>query len=191
MSTVDTNDKYAVVGSWGESPYQDVVTPSGQTCLVKKIDMEDLVMLDLARETDTPTGVASLNVAKAQGKVPTDRKPKMPTKAEALAIEQAKAKEVAGEVAQDPESFKKHVGLIRKIVCFAVQKPTINPVPEPNPLVREVGKVYVDSIGFQDQMAIYKFAMSATTAVAETFRDESAADVGDVADEQDVPVSTE
>lgn len=177
MSTSDevTHDEYAVVGAWGQSPYQQLVVPSGQKCLVKKIDMEDLISLDVARDVDTVSGVAAENVAKAQGKAPADRKTKQPTKSEALAIEQAKA----ADIAKDPDAIKKHVGLIRKIVCFAVQMPKIHPVPTPDPMRRELGKVYVDSIGFKDQMEIFKFAMSATTD-AETFREEPAADVGDV-----------
>lgn len=190
MSTQDMHDKYAVTGAWGESPYQDVTVSSGQVCLVKKISMEDLVALDIAREVDTPTAIASQNVAKAQGKVPTDRKPKQLTKAEALKAEQENAKKVASEVSQDPEAFKKHIGLISKIVCFAVQLPVIHPVPEGDPMNRENGRVYVDSIGFKDQMEIFEFAMSSTKD-AETFREESDPDVGNVDNVEDVQLPSE
>jgi hypothetical protein len=190
MSTPDTHDKYAITGGWGESPYQDVTVPSGQVCLVKKISMEDLVVLDIARDVDTPTAIASQNVAKAQGKVPTDRKPKTATKAEALKSEQDKAAQVAADVAADPEAFKKHVNLIGKIVCFAVQKPEIHPVPAPDPMNRVDGRIYVDSINFNDQVALFEFAMSSTRD-AETFREEPATDVGNVADVEDLPLPPE
>jgi len=185
MSTQDiTPDPYALSAAWVESPYKDLVCPSGQKCFVRKIAMEDLVGLGIVDQTDTPTGTAVLAADEAKGKSPQDHRPKKLTKAEQLAADVLQQHKNA-------ENMDKHFGMINKVVLASVLKPELHPIPEPDPTVRVVGRAYVDQIALNDKMEIFKFAMSSTVGSAETFRPESSDDVGRVEDGESVQLSAE
>jgi hypothetical protein len=181
VSTVDEENEYAVIGSWGVSPYKKLVTPSGQSALVKVLSMEDLLSLGLARDTDTLTAIAGEAVDAARA--PADRKTKKPTKAQ----EAAAAEKASRDLVESPEGMQKFAGLITKVLVAAVIKPKINVPPTktvngeevPDLEARRIGAVYADSIGFDDKMAVFNYAMSGTVK-AEPFREGSDPDVGNV-----------
>lgn len=189
MSTDSTEfaNKYAP-SSWGADLYEDLVCPSGQVCLVRVLGMEDLIDLGLTSETDLLTGTASQKIDKARKTLEGHNSKKL-TKAQQEKAEADEAKRISEEFANNPESTKKFLGMVARIVKAAVVKPDISMPPE-DPADRVRGKVYVDSITLEDKMAIFNFALKGTVKM-DTFRAGSSTSVGDVENVTDVQLPSE
>lgn len=172
-------DPYAV-SAWGEEPFQDVVCPSGQVCLVKKLGMEDLISLGLTNDADFLSGIAGQKVSNARD---SGHATKKPTKAQ-LADSENNVKDM---LKKDPKSFKKFSELVNKIIVAAVQKPQLHLPPMKTVEGEEVsdiearakGRIYADSIDFNDKMEIFNFTMSGTVDMT-PFRGEPTDAVGDL-----------
>lgn len=175
---------------WGQN-YEDLTLPSGAICQVRKLQMEDLVDLNIVDEMDFLGNIVEdehVSRVRNTGKQPS-KQPKKLTKAEQAAKEEAEA----NDIIKDPSKFRKMIKMVDKIVVACVVQPqildayyeTIN--PDTNEVGREKipaserieGKIYSDSIGFEDKMEIFGNVFSGVNKMS-GFREESGEDVGDV-----------
>ena len=177
-------NRYAPTPAWGDDLF-DVTTPSGQVCQVRKLDMIDLVELDLVDKFDSLTPVVGKGPEK---KAPADRKK---SKA-ALAREEEEAQaSFAKDLMKDKEKFRQLVNSIDLAVERAIVQPEVRrpvktldtgQVVELPRSEREPGVIYTSQIGFEDKMHIFDAVFSGV-ADLEPFREEPTDSVGDVAKE--------
>lgn len=171
--------------AWGGSKYHDLVVPSGATVQVKHLDLQAIVAADLLDEFDKLSGTAEEKVVgPAKGKRPADRPKKKLTKAE--------------QDKQFKEFFKKDnldslIGMMDRILPQVVVQPKVQASQikdESGKWVsldvvdREEGVIYVDTIPFADQMAIFEFGMGGMDMDGlQSFREQSESPVADVSPE--------
>jgi hypothetical protein len=171
---------------WAEQakPLFDLKLPSGQVCQVRRLSIEKLAGMGLLDQMDVLTNLMETSVAVPArgGKKPQDRKPKAMTKAQALAEEN---KQVA-EMFSNPRQLGAMFGMIDKVVAAVVVQPSIALAVDDEE--REDGVIYVDTIPMADRMAIFSSAFGDLGDLP-SFRDESAENVGDLANEPDLPGS--
>lgn len=178
-STNNTEDKYAAT-TWGAPVEFDFKTPSGQLVLMKKLQIEDLMQHSgLLTKSDLLTGIVNSEV------VPANREAKRVAARKGQPTNSADA-DVAmmKRLQEDPQASKDFLELANSIVISAVIKPELHPVPAEG-MARTVGLVYVDSVGFNDKMAIFNKAME-DVGSASTFREGSENAVGAVEDGKSV-----
>lgn len=171
--------KYSAT-SWGQPDTFDVTTPSGQTCLVRKLDIDDIIELDLMDALDSLTGIA--------GQPDFSKQPQNHQRSKAQLAADAARDEAAATAAmmKDKTKFKQMVQTIDKVLTAVVLKPTIHVAPA-DPEDKIEGTVYTSSIGFEDKMFIFDKVFDGLGGL-EPFREESAEVVGDVPTEQVVPL---
>lgn len=162
------NDPYAVT-SWGPNAKEpfDVVTPSGQRCLVRKLEMDDILSSGILNDLDSFTAAL---VAEETPSSEVDPKEMM-------------------KLFADKEKFGKMVETMDKVLVLTVLRPTILPVPAEG-VSRETGKAYVDQVNFMDKMAIFSQVFDGLSGMGE-FREEQEAGVGTVANEQTLQSAAE
>lgn len=170
---------------WGQS-YEDLTLPSGAVCQVRKLQMEDLVDLNIVDQMDFLGQVVEdehVSRVKATGKTPS-KQTKKPTKAEQAAKEQ----EEADNILKDPKKFRSMINMVDKIVvACVVQPPLVDAYFETVDGAREKlsaderieGRIYSDSIGFEDKMEIFSTVFSGVNKMS-GFREGSGEAVGDV-----------
>lgn len=150
------NSKYAPK-HW-QSDRFDVECPSGQLCLARKMQMDDIVALGLIDELDTFSDFAS-NMETASEKT---------------------GAELADSFMGDPKMLEKVIDIADRIVARCVVEPQIElPYTESKkgkrtPLKsedREEGVVYTDYVGFEDKMYIFNAVFGENTI--DQFREES------------------
>lgn len=171
-----TDDPYAPT-AWGGSIEEDFVCPSGQVCLVRKLDVIDLVAEGVLNSVDFLTETVQSKHINAATVTPGQ-----------LAEVAAKATD---NLAEDPEKFALFSEAVNKVVLRVVAKPELQPVPAPG-LPRVNGVVYIDAVRSADKFAIFNFVVSGkreSRAVAQ-FRSEGNESVGAVESREDVPVAT-
>jgi hypothetical protein len=158
----DLTDPYAVT-SWGvtNKPFEKV-TPSGQRCLVRKLEMEDILVHGLMNELD---GISTALMSE-EGSDPKDDSSLM-------------------NAFQDQKKFKQLNATIGKIIEITVLKPTIYSVPEGDEQ-RVKGRAYIDQVDFMDKMALFQAVFEGFKGL-ETFREESTAGLGTVENVQALP----
>lgn len=150
---------------WGED-VEDVTTPSGALCQIRKPGMESLVTMGLLDNVDVLTSVvANVTVPKARtGKA----------KSATLDVE---------SVMKDPAKMNGMLDMIDKIVIEVVVKPEIHAKPTPDPETKRVerkpGVVYVDQIPLQDRSFIMAMATREVSSLEE-FLSKSEEAVGDL-----------
>lgn len=167
MIAPNSND-FAVT-SWGQqnAPFE-VVTPSGQKCLLRKLDMEDILSSGIINDLDSFSSALLAedgDEAKAQD-------PKELMKA-----------------FSDKEKFKKMIETMDKVLVLTVVLPEIVPVPAEG-VAREVGKAYIDQVNLADKMFIFS-KVNDIFGGLETFREEQEAGLGNLENEQSLPSPTE
>lgn len=171
--TAIRSDRY-VPTSWGKQkkvsyPYE-YTTGTGQTCLIKKLGMEDILALGLVAKLDF--------FSSSVGNIGENGQPK--------------------EVEDTPESRKEfamkllnNFGAMRetvdKVLISGVIAPKLEPVPDDSLAPRINGVVYVDTVPFEDAMELFGEILD-TDGVA-AFRDEPQAGVGHVQDMQNMESS--
>jgi hypothetical protein len=182
--TNPNTDEYAVT-SWGESAAEPfgITLPSGQRCLVRKLEMEDVLAHGLLNDLDS----FSSNLLED-----------VPTKDE--------TDESVINAFQETEKFEKLTKTVNKIVMITVKRPTIYLVPlegeiDPdtglrvgqfNPKTGEKvtgrvkGRAYVDQVSFMDKMAIFQAVFEGLKGL-DQFREGSEADLGSVENVEAVP----
>lgn len=174
-------DKYSVT-TWGQSTY-DLECPSGQTCLVRNLDMSDLIDMDIVDQADTLSGITA----------PDKKQPKDRQKSK-----KQQEQDQAREIMRDKQQFRTMSTIMERIVACVVLKPDVhlalkqdddgNFVRLPDS-ERTNGVVYTDSIGFEDKMHIFQSVFSGVQNMA-SFREESEQSVGDMESEQNMDDTT-
>lgn len=158
------DDKYAISASWQKkveqsAPFDYVLSGSGQTCLIKKIEMSDIMAFGLIDDLDF------------------------------LAKEMAEVSSAdTGETKKSTrrKNSKNMERVVNMIVQAGVIKPEIELPPEDDQQ-REDGVIYVDSIPFSDRIEL--FSVIYDTEGLTEFRQEQTLDVGTVENVTGVPLS--
>lgn len=122
-------DRYATT-SWA-SPYFDFTVPSGQTCQLKKLGMEDLMaagLLDMMNELGVEVDGT---IRKAKGMPPVD----------------------FTKMLADPSALRALTPVLDRVLTVAVNQPKIQLPPE-DASQREPGVVYPDHVDLADKIAI-------------------------------------
>lgn len=163
-----SDDKYALSTAWEKSnefkrPFDYVLTETKQTCLVRRMDMGDLLKLGVAEEMDF--------MSKA---LMSDEAATAKSGGEAVSAAMMKA-----------QNFAKMEQMINAVVLEGVIKPKLQPVPA-HDQARQPGQLYVDSIPFNDRVEL--FSVIFDSEGLSTFREEQADGVGNVANVTDVPL---
>lgn len=156
-------DPYAPT-AWGNYD-EEKTMPSGQKCRVRKLGFEDFLDAGLLDSMNTLQGVVDKNVRKGSGQPPVD-----PIK-----------------LMKDKRTSSNMTGIINKVVIMSVTAPKIFPAPAEFK-DREVGKVYVDTVGMMDKLEIFSLAVGEMNALEE-FRQKAGESTQRMADEPSDAVS--
>ncbi len=192
MDANTPQNKYAPT-VWGAVELYDFTCPSGQLVQLKKVSLSDLMQAGMLDEMDTLGSLMQSDaIDPAQGKRPSDRQPKKPTKKEAAAAKEAEENAAVQELMKNPKQFGAMTRLMERMVCVMVVQPAIvSPwmkdekdewakIPAAD---RTEGVIYSDSVDFQDQMALFGEAMGdKKMGDIAAFRDEANAGVDPVED---------
>ena len=164
----DPNSKYAPTswGNGGAGSMEDLVVPSGQTCLVRRPGVEGLIKTGVLKNVDSLTAIINeKHIKRVEGKETLDVK---------------SLDEAAVETIMDT---------VDKIVAFAVVQPPVFRTPN-DVTARRPGVIYTDMIDTMDKMFIFNFVVGGTRDL-ESFRSEFYELLGTVADGEDVPGEAE
>lgn len=181
--------------AWGQPLTVELVCPSGQKCLVRKIGMEDIVELNIMDDVDFLGGIVSGHADKAAGKKPQDRQSKKPTKAQQAAQEEKELREMIADKAR----FMKMVQVMDRLVAHTVVAPEIETCWVENKDgsfdklsydERKNGVIYSDSVSLGDKMYIFDYCFEGVNKT-KRFRDESGQAVEDLGDEPEPADTTE
>lgn len=173
-------NKYEVTTWGGNALFQDLTTPSGQTCQVRLPGVQRLMAAGILEDADTlSTMVDKKHIKRVAGKQQVD----------------------GDSLLKDPKNLVSVLRTVDKVVAHMVVQPTVKRpiilVPDPNvpgdvmierPLPeedRDPKVVYTDDIDMTDRMYIFQFAVGGTTDV-EQFRSKLATAVGSMETLQDV-----
>lgn len=162
-----SEDKYALSTVWEKSnefkrPFDYTLSESGQTCLVRRMDMGDFLKLGIAEELDF--------MSKS---LMTDTK------------ESDNAQQAVSSAMMKSGNFSKMEKMINLVVLEGVIKPKVYNVPE-HDNARQAGLLYIDAIPFGDRMEL--FSVIFDSEGLSTFREEQEDGVGDLANVTDVPL---
>ena len=162
-----SDDKYAVSTAWEKSndfkrPFDYEIKESGQMCLVRRMDMGDLLKLGIAEELDFMSKALMSN----------DQPDKV-------------GGEAVSAVLIKSENFSKMEQMINSVVLEGVIKPKLQPVPRDD-AARQPGQLYIDSIPFNDRLELFSVIFDSDGL--STFRQEQEDGVGDMANVADVPL---
>lgn len=169
--------------SLGHAKANDLLLPSGNTCLVKRPGVQGLIKAGLLDSLDSLTSIVQVDHIDAND----------PKKMAAA---------VSG-MAADPQRISDALEVVDKAICFAVVAPKVfrpvvlgadgNPellegkeIPLPDDK-RDPNRTYTDEVDEEDKMFIFQYLVGGTSDV-ESFRKESKAMLGGVPDGQNVPV---
>lgn len=157
-----SEDKYSLSTTWEKSnnfkqPFDYVLKESGQTCLIRRMDMGDFLKLGIAEELDF--------MSKALMTSDT---------------EDENAQQAVSSAMMKSTNFGKMEKMINLVVQAGVIKPSIQLVPE-HETARQPGQIYIDAIPFNDRMEL--FSVIFDSEGLSTFREEQEDGVGNVADE--------
>ena len=145
-----TPNRYAPT-AWNANPYSDLQCPSGQLCLVRKLQPMDLVAGNLLSSSDLLAETVAAKIAEANAGPQDHKKPKdEQSKADAQKIVDA----ITNAVSQ-PEQLD---SMVDTVVCKAVVEPRIEMVPK-DFNDRVPGTIYCDAVTFADKMFIFNWAM--------------------------------
>lgn len=171
-------DKYAPT-QWG-SDTEDLTCPSGQVCLVRRIDPMKLLADGTLNKGDMITALVDQeHVAK---------KSKGGKRAAALAAEK-KTRSALMDAIGDPDKMRELEELVNSVTIATVVRPELHAVPD-DPADRIAGNVYVDTVGLEDRMFILQYAFAGTRDVAK-FRRELDESIGDMANVEPVEKNAE
>lgn len=145
-----TNSKYAPK-QW-QSDRFDIECPSGQLCLARKLQMEDIVKLGIIDELDMFTEFAA-QMGEVSGKAD-------------------QMDESAIDLIKDTQRFERMVTIVDKVVCEVVLEPQIvRPIKKDKkgketplaPSEYKEGVIYSSFLDFNDKMHIFGAAFSGET----------------------------
>ena len=164
-----SESKYTVSGSWAKSndykkPFDYTLESNpDQTCLVRRLDMGDLLKLGIAEELDFMSK-ALMTQDTADGE---------------------QAKESVAKAITNADNFSRMEKMINAVVVAGVIEPKLHEPPR-DEAARQGGLVYADSIPFSDRLEL--FSVIFETEGLSTFRKEQENGVGNVADEPVLPL---
>lgn len=155
-------DKYALSPAWSKTndfrkPFDYTLQETGQTVLLRRLDMGDLLKLGIAEELDFMSKELMGTESTENGK---------PTEALTAAITKA-------------ENFERMDVMINKVVATGVVKPPLH-LPPRDEAARQLGLIYVDSVPFTDRIEL--FSVIFETEGLSTFRQKQENGVGNLAD---------
>lgn len=164
---------------WGET-FFDVTVPSGQTCQVRQIQMDDLIELDILEQIDSLSSTVQTETVDPV-RNPRDHQQRQRTKAEQAEDDTAFVRELMADKTQ----FARMSLVIDKVVAAVVVQPPVTLAYHPDgtrlaPSERTDGVIYTDSVGFNDKMFLFDECFGGIRKL-EQFRDEADGDVGTVA----------
>lgn len=173
-----TENKYAVTG-WavqGDQQY-DLQLPSGQLCLVRKLEMERIVELGIMDALDTFTN-----------QIPMDNKKK------SKKVQEGDEARAFMDMLKNKEAFAKLQNTVNTVVMDCVVQPKIHALPETNPdgdelEPRDPTAVYIDALKFSDKMAIFQDVFDGMGEMS-AFRPGQTDPVGTMAEVTSAPVQT-
>lgn len=168
--------------TWGGSPYTEITVPSGQLCLVRKLQPMDLVSGDLLGVSDLLTDTVQAKIDEAKTGPRDHKKPA----AEQEKADRDKIADALGKVVSSPENFD---SMIDAVMIKAVVEPSIE-IPPRDFSERIDGTVYVDTISFGDKMHIFNWVMGGMDQL-KSFREPTSSDVATLESVEDVRHSTE
>jgi hypothetical protein len=128
--------------AWGAPTTFDFEVPSGGLCLLRRLDPTDLLEHDILEKTDFIGALVDEQIQKIQkgGSPEID-----PDKIEADIFEQMRGNASRlGELRY----------MVDKLTIVAVVEPKVHPLPAKDE-TRQDGLIYVDTIPFEDKMAIF------------------------------------
>lgn len=180
MSTPNAS-RYAVT-SWGGNPYTELTVPSGQLCLVRKLQPMDLAAGDLLGKTDLLSDLVQERITSAKAGPQDHKKPKAEQKLE----DEKKIVDVLSKALSSSDGLD---SMIDSIVVKAVVEPRVEFPPKDFADRREDG-VYVDAIAFNDKMYIFDWVMKGIDDL-KSFREPATESVEAVEPVKGVPYSAE
>lgn len=176
------SDNFVPNSVWHSAPetgrVEHVTTPLGQTCVVRSIDIPDLIEIGVLNQADSLTAVAQNHLQKSG--------PGTGSKIDEAAI------------MRDPTAMRAIIGLADKILPVVVISPVVHLhyedivvgkttvtkklSEEQREAIREKtpGVVFTDQIAFEDKMWLFEYATGGLKAM-QSFRDGPANAVGSVA----------
>lgn len=165
-------DPYAPT-AWGLPSEEDFTCPSGQVCLVRRVDIMDLLGEGLLNSVDFLTDVV--------------RNEHIPNATASPAQRDAIAQKASDSVTSDPKGLASFAKSVDGVVIRVVAKPELHPVP-PEGAARVNGRVYIDSVSTSDKFAIFNFVVSGKKEAEKItqFREETSESVGAVESVPDV-----
>lgn len=173
--------RYAAT-SWGGSPYDELTMPSGQLCLVRKLQPIDLAAGNLLGASDLLASTVQEKIRQAQAGPQDHKKPAAQQQAE----DEARILKTLGDALSKPEGLD---SMIDSITVKAVVEPRVEMAPK-DFADRQHGVVYVDTITFADKMHIFNWVMRGIDEM-KPFRGSPTADVAALEPGQGVPNPTE
>jgi len=173
-------NKYAVSESWSKAkdfkkPFDYTLQDSGQTVLIRRLDMGDLLNLGIAEELD----FMSKELLSGDAKAPENATAADKDKAAAEALQKAITK---------ADNFGRMDKMVNKVVLAGLIQPKVHEVPR-DENARQKGLVYIDSVPFTDRIEL--FSVIFETEGLSTFREKQEDGVGDVANEPVISVSSD
>ena len=167
-------DEYELSPAWSKAkgfkkPFDHVCSDTGQKVLIRRLDMGDLLKLDIAEEMDF--------MSKAVMSTESEKPEEVQTSQEAVA-----------NAVKNSKNFSKMEKMINLVVSAGVIRPRLYSPPE-HENARQAGLNYVDEVPWNDRMELFSviFEMEGIA----TFREEEEPSVGDVADDAGVPLPAE
>jgi hypothetical protein len=156
--------------TWGGDKYQDVEVPSGQVCLIQRLDMQALMEAGVLTRIDALTVlVDNKHVSrKAKGGKNSKKSQEMQND---LTMKQ---------IMNDPEKFKEVLEVVDRVIMAVVIAPKLHEVPEDND-DRKPDLVYIDTVDLTDKMFLLQYVMGGTSGIAR-FRGELQQYADDLAD---------
>jgi hypothetical protein len=172
------NSEYAAT-TWGQPTTYELTCPSGQKCLLRKIDPFDMLETDLLDKLDFVTSVVMNKHVKNANMGNVERiKAQRAIREGKTDIEAAKDM-AAADIMNDPKKLKDFKDVMDSVLVVAVVAPSIKKPPADQD-DRVEGVVYTDTVDFSDKMAVFEKVMEGVK-VAERFRGEPAESVAAVA----------
>lgn len=172
------NEEEFAPTTWGNK-YETLEVPSGQRCLVQRLDLQMLIKNGTLNKLDTLTTlVDSKHVSKkAKGGKYSAKSQDMQNDV------------ILRKIMNDPEKFAELMDTVDKIVISIVVLPELQPAPD-SEADREEGVVYIDTVDLDDKMYLVNWSMGGTRDVAR-FRRELKQHIDDLADVKTVGDSAE
>lgn len=162
--------------SWSKAkefkkPFEYTTELGKQECILRRIDMGDLLKLGMANEFDFMSKALMQSEKKPEDKVEGE--------AEKTEVERL------SEIVRQGENYGRMEVMVFKTLVAGMISPKVYDIPE-HENARQDGLLYADDIPWDDRMELFGVIFDSEGLA--TFRQEQTPSVGDVADVSDVPL---